>query len=112
MKRKKFKIVKTSLIEYLLSASLLIIILLFILILIMFYQNITLEDQSKELKYYLEEYKLIKKEIDILIDIKENYEVVLNNNNELQITKQKLENKISELERQTLIIENKIDKLK
>lgn len=79
---------------------------------VMFYQNIALKFKKNELDHYLEEYQLLKEEINYLIEIKENYEIIVRNNEELKIEKTNLENKITELNNKINNLNKKMDKLK
>lgn len=110
MKAKKFKVVKVSLKEYLLATTMPIILVLFAVMLGAFYINITLELKTREIQKYLEEYELLKQEINMLTEIKDNYEIIIEDNKQLQSKKDKLENKISELSYKISLIDNKIDK--
>ena len=107
-KNNKIKIVMQD--KYIIST--LIITILFIIMLVMFYQNITLKLKRNELNEYLKEYQLLKEEIDYLTEIKEKYEVIVKNNEELQTEKTNLENKITELNNKINNLNTKIDKLK
>jgi len=108
-KRKKitFKIIKEN---YIISTT--ILIALFTAMLFVFYQNITLKTKRNELNDCLEEYKLLKEEIDSLKEIKENYEIVVKNNEELEIKKSELENRKTELNNKINNLNSEIDKLK
>ena len=107
-KNNKIKIVMQD--KYIIST--LIITILFIIMLVMFYQNITLKLKRNELNEYLKEYQLLKEEIDYLTEIKEKYEVIVKNNEELQTENTNLENKITELNNKINNLNTKIDKLK
>lgn len=89
-----------------------IIIILFSVMLFVFYQNITLKLERNKLNKYLEEYQLLKEKIDYLTEIKENYNIIVENNNNLSIKKTELENKIEEINKSISNMNTKIDKLK
>ena len=89
-----------------------IISILFSVMLFVFYQNITLKLERNKLNKYLEEYQLLKEKIDYLIEIKENYNIIVENNNNLSIKKTELENKIAEINKSITNMNIKIDKLK
>lgn len=89
-----------------------VILSLFIIMLIVFGINIFLKLESNKLNSNLEEYQLIKEEIDYLTEIKEKYEILVKNNEELEKQKMNLENKIIELNNKINNLNIKIDKLK
>lgn len=101
MKRKKKYIIST-----------IVISCLFVIMLLVFYQNITLKMKRNELNEYLKEYKSLKEEVDYLKEIKNNYAVILENNEKLETEKSNLETKIEELNNKVKNINSKIDKLK
>ena len=74
--------------------------------------NIFLILKNNKLNFCLEEYQLIKEEVDYLIETKENYEILIENNEQLQKQKINLENKIIELNDKINSLNTKIDKLK
>lgn len=112
MRTKKFKVVKISITEYLMAASVYVIIILLAIMLTIFYHNTMLEVKTNMMNDYLEEYQILKEEIDTLIEIKENYEIIIKNNEELESKTTELESKISELNNQISKLNKKIDKFK
>ena len=96
--------------KYVISTT--IILLLFSIMLIVFCQNITLKIDRNKLNEYLEEYKELKSEIDHLTEIKENDNIIVENNNNHSAKKTELENKIAEINKNIANMNAKIDKLK
>lgn len=92
--------------------STIIITLLFIIMLVIFFQNISLKLKRNELNRYLDEYKVLKEEIDYLNYINENYEIIEKNNQELENKKTELENKIKQLNSKISDLNIGIEKLK
>ena len=84
----------------------------FIVLIITLYNNITLNNKNKELQGYLDEYKELREEIDKLNNLKENYDIVKLNNNNLTNQKKELETRINELNNEIKNLNKKIDKLK
>lgn len=110
--KKKYRIVKASFKDYLIVIIMSINVILFVSTLGMLYKNIILEKKTNNLKSYLIEYQVLQQEIDILKEIKENYEIVIKSNEELQSKKKELENKITQLKIKISNIDKKIDKFK
>lgn len=111
MNKKKYKKVKNDIkliYKFLIST----IVALFVIMIIVFYQNINLKLKRNELNDYLEEYKLLKEEIDKLQHLKDDYEIIIKNNQELEQEKIKLQNKLSELDSKITNLNKKIAKLK
>lgn len=96
--------------EYIISITL--ISILFVIMLFTFYQNISLKMKRNELNKYLEEYHILKEEINTLTEINDNYEITIKNNEELEIKKTKLENQITEINNKINNLTKEIDKLK
>lgn len=96
--------------EYLIST--IFISILFIIMLIVFSQNINLKLQRNKLNEKLEEYYILKEEINNLTELQENYEITIKNNEELSNKKASLEAKIKELTTKKNKLNQEIDKLK
>ena len=96
--------------KYIISTS--FIIVLFITMLMVFYQNINLKLERNKLNKYLEEYKVIKEEIDRLEEINSQYEAVIKNNELLLNEKDNLQSRKNELNNKIKEVKAKMDKLK
>ena len=96
--------------KYLISS--LFIIVLFLIMLLVFYQNITLKIERNKLNEYLDEYKVLKEEIDYLEKISTEYEVAIKNNKLLSNEKDNLQSRKNELNIKIKNVKSKIEELK
>lgn len=96
--------------KYLISS--LFIIVLFLIMLLVFYQNITLKKERNKLNEYLDEYKVLKEEIDYLEKISTEYEVAIKNNKLLSNEKDNLQSRKNELNIKIKNVKSKIEELK